>query len=71
MSAAYESVGHIWTATAWQRRGIARRLLAEARSRFPVTSVEEPYTDEGAAFLGACPDPKIPPHDRLHRSPQR
>jgi hypothetical protein len=36
--------------------------LAEARSRFSVTSVEEPYTDEGAAFLDACPDPKIRPH---------
>ncbi|ALG06247.1 hypothetical protein AOZ06_04265 [Kibdelosporangium phytohabitans] len=58
---AYESVGHIWTATAWQRRGIARRLLAEARSRFPVTSVEGPYTEAGAAFLSACPAPKPPP----------
>lgn len=54
---AYESVGHIWTAAAWQRRGIARRLLTEARSRFPITSVEEPYTRAGAAFLNACPDP--------------
>lgn len=54
----YESIGHIWTATAWQRRGIARRLLAEARSRFPITDVEKPYTDKGAAFLNACPDPK-------------
>jgi ribosomal protein S18 acetylase RimI-like enzyme len=52
----YESVGHVWTATAWQRRGIARRLLAEARSRFPITGVEEPYTSAGAAFLSACPD---------------
>jgi GNAT superfamily N-acetyltransferase len=59
----YESVGHIWTATAWQRRGIARRLLAEARSRFPITSVEEPYTDDGAAFLDACRDPKVPLQD--------
>ncbi|MCE7008108.1 hypothetical protein LWC34_35595 [Kibdelosporangium philippinense] len=58
---AYESVGHIWTATAWQRRGIARRLLAEARSRFPVTSVEGPYTEAGAAFLSACPAPETPP----------
>jgi ribosomal protein S18 acetylase RimI-like enzyme len=54
----YESIGHIWTATAWKRRGIARRLLAEARSRFPITDVEKPYTDEGAAFLNAFPDPK-------------
>ncbi|WP_158854243.1 GNAT family N-acetyltransferase [Saccharothrix deserti] len=59
----YESVGHIWTATAWQRRGIARRLLAEARSRFPITSVEGPYTDDGTAFLDACPNPRLPPQD--------
>ncbi|MCE7007323.1 hypothetical protein LWC34_31555 [Kibdelosporangium philippinense] len=57
---AYESVAHIWTATAWQRRGIARRLLAEARSRFPVTSVEKPYTEAGAAFVRACPAPEAP-----------
>jgi ribosomal protein S18 acetylase RimI-like enzyme len=58
----YESTGHIWTATAWKRRGIARRLLTEARSRFPITDVETPYTDEGAAFLSACPDPNATPH---------
>ena len=58
---AYESVGHIWTATAWKRRGIARRLLAEAKSRFPIADVEKPYTDEGAAFLNAFPDPKATP----------
>jgi ribosomal protein S18 acetylase RimI-like enzyme len=49
----HESIGHIWTATAFQRRGIARRLLTEAKSRFPITNVEKPYTDEGAAFLRA------------------
>ncbi|WP_189155663.1 hypothetical protein [Lentzea pudingi] len=49
-------MGHIWTAAAWQRQGIARRLLTEARSRFPVTRVEEPYTDNGKAFLAACPE---------------
>ncbi|MFC6881544.1 MULTISPECIES: GNAT family N-acetyltransferase [Actinomadura] len=50
----YESVGHIWTAEAWQRRGIARRLLAEARSRFPIKEIEQPYTADGAAFVEAC-----------------
>ena len=49
----YESVAHIWTASAWRRRGIARRLLAEARSRFPIAAVEGPYTEDGAAFLRA------------------
>ncbi|UJW36916.1 GNAT family N-acetyltransferase (plasmid) [Saccharothrix sp. AJ9571] len=56
----YESVGHIWTATAWQRRGIARRLLTEARAQFPISTVEEPYTRAGAAFLKSCPDPDDP-----------
>jgi len=29
----YESLAHIWTASAWRRRGIARKMLAEARRR--------------------------------------
>lgn len=49
----YESVAHIWTASAWRRRGIARRLLAEARDRFAFTDVEGPYTDSGGALLRA------------------
>ena len=51
---AYESVAHIWTASGWRRRGIARRLLAEARSRFPITGVEGPNTADGDALLQAC-----------------
>lgn len=47
----YESVAHIWTATAWRRRGIGRRLLAEAKARFEFTTVEGPYTDDGGALL--------------------
>lgn len=50
----YEAIGHIWTATAWQRRGIARRLLTEATIRFPITNIERPYTTDGSAFLAAC-----------------
>lgn len=49
----YESVGHIWTASAWRRRGIARRLLEEAHARFSVTRVLGPYTEDGSAFLRA------------------
>jgi len=49
----YESVAHIWTAAAWRRRGIARRLLAEARSRFAFTGVEGPYTADSEALLRA------------------
>ncbi|WP_369688720.1 GNAT family N-acetyltransferase [Actinomadura kijaniata] len=51
----YESVAHIWTASSWRRRGIARRLLNEARARFPIAEVEGPYTEDGSAFLDACP----------------
>ena len=48
----YESVGHIWTASAWQRQGIARHLLDEARQRFGDGLVfEQPYTDAGAALI--------------------
>jgi ribosomal protein S18 acetylase RimI-like enzyme len=49
----HESVGHIWTAAAWRRRGIASQLLAEAGARFGYQRVEGPYTDDGRAFLKA------------------
>jgi GNAT superfamily N-acetyltransferase len=49
----YESIAHIWTATAWRRRGIARQLLDEAKARFAVAGVEGPYTEDGAAFLAS------------------
>jgi ribosomal protein S18 acetylase RimI-like enzyme len=55
----YESIAHIWTASAWRRRGIARRLLSEASSRFPIAGIEGPYSDDGAAFLASVPD--VPP----------
>lgn len=51
---AYESVGHIWTASAWRRKGIASRLLAEAQHRFGNNlSFEKPYTDAGASLIAA------------------
>jgi GNAT superfamily N-acetyltransferase len=50
---AYEAVGHVWTAAAWRRQGIARRLLEEARSRFQAVSIEGPYTKDGAALVKA------------------
>ena len=52
----HESVGHIWTARAWRRRGIAGRLLHEARARFQFTTIEGPYTAPGAAFIMAASD---------------
>ena len=51
----HESVGHVWTAAAWRRRGIARRLLRQARERFGSDRVEGPCTDSGAALVRACP----------------
>jgi len=49
----YEAVGHAWTAAAWRRQGIARRLLEEARSRFRAATIEGPYTKDGAALVKA------------------
>lgn len=62
----YEAVGHVWTAAAWRRRGIARQLLAEARSRFAFTRVLGPYTEDGASFLRAVGelDTAVGPRDR-------
>lgn len=51
----YESVAHIWTASSWRRRKVAQRLLAEAQKRFSIVEVEGPYTEDGSAFLKACP----------------
>ncbi len=48
----YESLAHVWTATAWRRRGIASRLLADARQRLSYSKVEGPLTDAGAALIG-------------------
>jgi ribosomal protein S18 acetylase RimI-like enzyme len=56
----YESIGHIWTAKAWRRRGIARRLLHEARSRFGATKFEGPFSEDGAAFVEATRQPDTP-----------
>ncbi len=53
----YETIGHIWTARAWRRRGIARQLLHEARSRFGARRFEGPFSDDGAAFVEATGEP--------------
>jgi ribosomal protein S18 acetylase RimI-like enzyme len=50
----YEAVSHIWTASRWRRRGIAQRLLTEAKSRFEFTEIEQPYSTDGDAFPKAC-----------------
>jgi ribosomal protein S18 acetylase RimI-like enzyme len=47
----HETVGHVWTAAGWRRRGIATRLLAEARTRFSARHVEGPFTEDGAALV--------------------
>jgi len=50
----YEAVSHIWTASRWRRRGIAQRLMTNAKSRFEFTEIEQPYSTDGDAFLKAC-----------------
>jgi ribosomal protein S18 acetylase RimI-like enzyme len=52
----YESVGHVWTPQAWRRRGIARRMLQEARERFGADRIEGPYTVDGAALVRTSPE---------------
>ena len=49
----YESIAHIWTATAWRRRGIAGQLIRAARDLMPISSVETPITSNGQAVLGS------------------
>jgi len=58
----YETVVHIWTASAWRHRGIAQRLLSEARRRFGISEVEGPYSADGAAFLAASENVRPPAH---------
>jgi ribosomal protein S18 acetylase RimI-like enzyme len=48
-----EGVSHVWTARAWRRRGIASRLLDEARSRFGSDRLRGPFTSDGAALRRA------------------
>ena len=49
----YESIAHIWTATAWRRRGIADQLIRTTRDLLPINAVEEPITSSGQALLGS------------------
>ncbi|MFC9973476.1 GNAT family N-acetyltransferase [Spirillospora sp. NPDC127200] len=51
----YECVANMWTAAAWRRRGVAKKLFVEAQRRFSIIEVQGPYTEDGAAFLQACP----------------
>jgi len=48
-----EGVSHVWTARAWRRRGIASRLLDEARSRLGADRLQGPFTSGGAALRRA------------------
>jgi GNAT superfamily N-acetyltransferase len=49
----YKWIGHMWTAKAARRKGIATALLKRARADFPVKDVQGPATDGGLAFLKA------------------
>jgi len=53
----YETVGHMWTARAWRRQGIARHLLHEARSRYGTSRFEGPFSADGEAFVDATREP--------------
>ena len=54
---AYESLAHIWVAKAARGRGVASRLVREARARHPLKKIEEPITDEGQRlFAKAWPE---------------
>lgn len=50
----YESIAHIWTATAWRRHGIADQLIRTTRDLLPINTVEEPITSSGQALLGSA-----------------
>jgi ribosomal protein S18 acetylase RimI-like enzyme len=53
----YESIGHIWTAKAARRRGIASALVAHARKEYGVQKVEGPVTKDGKLlFTKAWPE---------------
>ncbi|UKJ63253.1 hypothetical protein H1Q78_16485 [Cellulosimicrobium cellulans] len=49
----YETLGHLWTAQHWRRRGVATKLVQQARERFPVRRVDG-LSRNGRAFLEAC-----------------
>jgi ribosomal protein S18 acetylase RimI-like enzyme len=48
----YESIAHLWTAKAARRKGVARRLVNEARRKFPLKRIESP-TEEGEKLFRA------------------
>jgi ribosomal protein S18 acetylase RimI-like enzyme len=53
----YESLGHIWTAAAARRKGVARALITHARQHFPLKSAEGPLTsDSRGLFEGVWPE---------------
>lgn len=52
----YESIAHMWTASAWRRRGVAAQLVNAARDRFPISDVEGPITGNGTALLASVAD---------------
>lgn len=49
----YESMGHMWTAKAWRRQGIACKLLMLAKSRYGFKHIEGPVTDLGVSAIKA------------------
>ena len=46
----YEALGHIWTAAAARRHGVASKLIQHARKHFPLRQVNGPLTED-SSFL--------------------
>jgi ribosomal protein S18 acetylase RimI-like enzyme len=68
----YESLGHIWTASAARRRGVATALIAYARKHFLLRTIEYPLTDDGAAlFKRAWPEILAPKDHELAEAIER
>jgi ribosomal protein S18 acetylase RimI-like enzyme len=47
----HESLGHVWTAAAARRKGVARALIAHARQHFPLQHVERPLTNDSRGLF--------------------
>lgn len=52
----YETLGHVWTAEEWRRRGIATDLVRLARERFPVTRVDGTSNSGWLLLTNCAPD---------------
>ncbi|MGW6263998.1 GNAT family N-acetyltransferase [Cellulosimicrobium funkei] len=56
----YQTLGHVWTAQHWRRRGIATKLVQLAKERFPVRQVDG-LSQDGDRFLRAAASDLLEP----------